>query len=263
MLRYRERMPRQEHLGASHVFDLGHLLDINHHSYIGNDVGLALVQEAHSLQRTIGLFLPHPQTSLIVRVEKPESGWSVYVIYAQELDDLIQMNLFVHYSQPTKKWAWVGTSVIDRHAPHVPPTPPNEQPQFRATIVIDTDLVPNQRHEDVIVGNPLKAIMLLLQKSDTIIVEPAPWWSVDEPAKPKAFETANPSVSIVRVNTPRIIVRPPRSDDGSGAKVRPHDRRAHLVRRGRKIIWRKESKVNGGAEAAVAKVVKIDKDLSP
>lgn len=264
MARYREKLRsiRQEHLGASHIFDLHHLLDINHHAYIGNDVGLTLAREAHSLQRTIGLFLPHPQTSLIVRVEKPGSGWSIFLIYAQEQNDLVQMHLFLHYSRPTKRWAWLGTSVVDRHTPHVPPTPPNEQPQFRATVVVDTGLIPNQRHEDVAVGNPLKAIMLLLQKSDTIIVEPAPWWPADAPAKPKAYETQNPSVSVVRVNTPRIIVQPPRSDDGSGAQVRPHHVRSHLRRRGNKIIQvRAHSKPRNLAAKAVPKAVKIDTPL--
>lgn len=111
--------------------------------------------------------------------------------------------------------------------------------------------------------DPLAAIMLLLQKSDTVVVEPAPWWPANEPepVKPKAFQTPNPSIAIVRVNTPRILVRPTRDDDGSGQTIRGHNVRSHLRRRGRKVIQVRAHTRNGGPGAVVTKAVKIDKPL--
>jgi len=260
MSQHRERLQavKQEHLGATHIFDMGHLLDVNHHTYIGSDVGLRLVREAHDLQRRLGLFLPHPRTSFINRVEKPGVAWSIYVAYAQQDNDFILTYQFLYNSRP-KRWSWLGMSMIDRHTPHAPPAPATERPELRATVILDTALVPGQRHEDVAVGTLLESAMLLLQKGDTVIVEPAPWWPAGEPAKPKAYETRNPSVSVVHVNTPRLIVRPPRDDDGSGEKRRPHFVRAYLSRHGDKIrMTRSFVRPRGSNPSIVSKVIKID-----
>jgi hypothetical protein len=262
MTQYREQVQsvRQDHLGDSHVYDLDHLLDVNHIAFIGNDVGIELVLEAHDLQRTVGLFLPQPRTIFIFRVRKSE-GWTIYVLYSQEQDGIIMTHLFLYNSNP-KGWSWVGMSAIDRHTPHVPPAV-GKYPRFSATVVVDTGMVPARREEDAAVGNLLIGIMVLLKKSDVVVITPAPWWPANAPAKPKAFETPNPSVSVVRVNTPRLLVRPPRDDDGSGAEVRPHHVRSHLRRRGNKVIQvRAHAKPRNRAPGTpVAKVVKIDEPL--
>jgi hypothetical protein len=251
---------RQDEVGASHVYDTGHLLDVDHQDYIQVPKGYALIAEARNLQTSMGLFMPHPEVSFVCRVHQPGEGWGVYVHYAQEQSNTILIHSFFHTPKllPKVAWLWMGASYIPRNAQG---GAPNE--------IACSKLVYNETNgEDVkertqtLISNPLIATMLLLQKGDTVIVEPAPWWPANEPAKPKAFETANPSVSIVRVNTPRIIVRPPRDDNGSGTTLRPHTVRSHLRRRGNRIIQvRSFTKPRNTTPSAVPKVVKIDTPL--
>lgn len=245
---------KQQDIGTAHVYDTGHLLDVDHPDYISVSEGYALLEKARELQcGEIGLFMPHPKTSFIWRSQDAVQGWGIYVNYAEEQRHFIQTSTFFRTERTS--WFWLGGCTIWRQAER-------NDDQIAASLIHD-DIAESDIKEvqQSLLSDPLVAAMLLLEKSDTIEVEPAPWWPADEPAKPKAYETRNPSVSVVRVNTPRIIVRPPRDNDGSGAKVRPHDVRSHLRRRGNKIIQVRAHTRNGGASAIVPKVVQIDKPL--
>jgi hypothetical protein len=102
----------------------------------------------------------------------------------------------------------------------------------------------------------------LHRKGDTVTYEPAACEWLDQPVERlKAFQKPNPSVSIVNVNTDRIL-RPPQDEIPTGATVRPHDRRAHYRRVGRKLIQIKATKIHGGAPTPTAKVVKLERALA-
>lgn len=107
-------------------------------------------------------------------------------------------------------------------------------------------------------GAVIADLLMLNSKGDAVIVEPATW-VLDTSGKPlKAFQKPNPSVSIVKVNTARILRPPVDIDDGSGATVRPHDRRSHLRRRGNRITQVRASKIHGGSPTPVIKMVQVD-----
>ena len=105
----------------------------------------------------------------------------------------------------------------------------------------------------------LPAFALLAEKADVVWTTPAPY-TIDENVKLRNYHRIPPSVSIVHLNTHRIL-HGPIDDDGTGGTVRPHDRRSHLRRRGRKIIQVRECKVKGGAPEPVAKVSKLQNKL--
>lgn len=102
----------------------------------------------------------------------------------------------------------------------------------------------------------LPAFALLAEKTEVVWTEPAVY-TIDENVKLKNYQRPPPSVSIVHLNTHRIL-HSPIDDDGTGGTVRPHDRRAHLRRRGRKIIQVRECKIHGGAPIPVPKVAKLE-----
>ncbi len=102
-------------------------------------------------------------------------------------------------------------------------------------------------------------LALLSEKSDTVWVKPAPWVHVEN-VQLKSYERPPPSVSVVYVNTKRIL-HPPISDDGSGLTLRPHDRAGHWRRHGNKRIEVRPCKVNGGAPEPVPKVAKLQSPI--
>lgn len=109
----------------------------------------------------------------------------------------------------------------------------------------------------LVIQEGLGHLELLRSKREVIVVEPAPFEWVQGAGKPKAFQRPNPSVSIVRVNTPRLIrLAPP---EPTGATVRPHDRRGHTRTVGNRKITVRESKIHGGAPFPTAKIVKLDR----
>jgi hypothetical protein len=106
----------------------------------------------------------------------------------------------------------------------------------------------------------LASISLINRKGDAVVMDPA--ISVPILGKPKAYETANPSVSIMRVNTARILRTGP--SEPAGATVASHERRAHWVTRGNRRFWRQARdggaiKVKGGAKKV--SVVKVAGDI--
>jgi hypothetical protein len=161
----------------------------------------------------------------------------------------IVMNSFL-YSVRLAKWVWCSELKIPRFSETLCDLAGYEASQPDATKVAH-----GYRQE------ALTMLGLLNRKDDVVVAEPADW-TLDTSGKPlKAFQKPNPSVSIVKVNTNRVLHPPPDVDDGSGASVRPHDRRSHLRRRGRKIIQVCASKIHGGAPSPTIKVVKLEQPL--
>ena len=243
----------QEHVGASHVYVIGHLLDASDPAYISTEVRIRLLDEARKMQLTSKLLMPHEKTCFISGETNIED-WHLCVHYAEEQTDKILNYTFLYRNQ---RWFWIGKSEIWRH---------DSRPNQHLNMSIHGDMIFDEtrhfrRQEDILIGIPMISALLLLQKHDVVVREPAPWWPGNEPSKLNVFQTPNPSVSLVRINTSRMIIRPPCDDDGSGCTLRPHDRRSHLRRRGGKIIMVREAKIHGGSGAAVAKVVKIANPL--
>ena len=102
--------------------------------------------------------------------------------------------------------------------------------------------------------------MLIHRKGEAIYCAPAPARTI---AKPKGFQKPNPSVSILKVNTPRLLkIGVTAFKSSSGREVSPHDRRGTWCtsKLGNRY-WRNACKVKGGAAAKVAKVVKLHQPL--
>jgi hypothetical protein len=234
----------QVDVAASHAFDFGESLDRQASSFIGVTLAEALTKEADALRSRMAFFLPHQKVIYICRTANP---FHLEIYVAQHYVGEIIFHVF-SYAAPNPQWGWVAsvslstdTDGIDALAKGI--SPPGKEAEYLAVYNVTF----------------LTATVLLLLKKDTepVILEPAEWLIAAQPSKPKAFQMPHPSQSIVRVNTQRIL-RLAADEDGSGATVRPHDRRAHLRRRGWKIIKVKESKIHGGAPSSVMKTVKIE-----
>lgn len=233
---------RQSDVAKFHVYDMGRLFDTTHVDFITDLGANDLIARSNALQANFGLFLPHERTVFIARKFLTAIGtWIIIVWLAQQTDDTFLIHHFSHWGNIP--WTWAGTSEIWRRK--------------AACKSIITNLNEDQKEMRFSNGQFLISNFLLNLKGGVVTVTPALWSLNNAPAQPKAFHIPNPSVSVVKVNTTRIIVQPARADDGSGATQRPHTRRAHLRRRGNKIIQVRESKIHGGASPTI-KVVKID-----
>jgi hypothetical protein len=232
-------------LAEGHVYDLSYLFDPGHTSYVTSPIGELLFQESKNLlESNIGLFTPHDRTLLIGRWHTAPGAIQVSILL-QSADTIIVHMFFRYFNE--SEWCWVCANDIQRY-------------QSTNAIKGFSPYKADSEFLKSLLPTTFAVLALINRKGDAVVVDPAPWELADEPAKPKSFEIRNPSVSVVHVNTPRLL-RPAADDDGSSGTVRPHDRRAHLRRRGRKIIQVRASKIHGGAPSPTAKVVKLDEPL--
>lgn len=225
----------QNELAKSHVFDFGRLLDFHHPDFIKIEHAESLLERSRTLQSSAGLFLPHENSTFILRRPVSEiNTWGIFVHFARQYFD----SICVHVLQRTGKSPWLlfGSSEIQRH-------------EDRSQLFCNRkDNKSDRLMTQIVVSDPLACMSLLTLKQDMVTVEPASWYYANEPiiSDPKPFQIRNPVVGIVRVNQPRMF-RQPSNSGPTGRKMRPHDRRSHLRHLGNKIIIVRESKPNGGA----------------
>ena len=233
----------------AHVFDTEYLFDPQHPDYISTATHKALFAEGRDLMHRGLLCLPFPHSLFIRRQAERGGKPGCFVIHymrrneiiGKGMDNIMALCLVYETGAHSRGWFLAGLIAVDDR-------------QSKADGFTDDLAAKNALFAS------LSSLALLNRKGDTVVVEPAESIEINEPTKPKAFEIANPSVSIVRVNTKRILQTAP--SEPTGATVRPHDRRAHLRRVGNRIIKVRDSKIHGGVPSPTAKVVKTSTDFT-
>jgi hypothetical protein len=240
-----------ERLAAAHVFYFAGLLDTNSDDHLAWPQIKQLLNEADELRAGVGLFLPFPRT---VFIEANGAADMLSVFYLEQTETELCAQSF-NYFPTDEHWMWIGTLALKRQDAIIQSPKDNG---IRA-MIWPRGFPPNNAAG----RNPVTehtalciwaGLALLNRKGDTVILAPAESIAADGPAKPKAFEIANPRVAVVRVGAPRILQTAP--SEPTGATVRPHDRREHLRRVGNRWIKVRQAKIHGGAATPTPKIVR-------
>lgn len=223
----------------SHIFDFSNIL-------MKEDVR-ELSRKGLEMRMSIGLMPPHPKSAFIFRNNREILIAGV----TQFKRELSVTALFWDNSY----YRWENPYYLQFDDAFTPPT------GHRLFSIIPEELQTlREKSDSFFVNFVLSGFALLSLKSDTIWRENAQWVHV-EGTKSKGHRRPPPSVSIIHLNTHRIL-HPPIDDDGSGGTVRPHDRKAHRRTRGNRMTWVKEAKIHGGAPEPVPKVAKLQNPIS-
>jgi hypothetical protein len=221
-------------IGDAHVYDTARLWDFGHSDALTweqrNLLGNEWLDHPH-------LFLPHPVTVFLTRFSgDSRDGAHLFGLVLTQASTELTIWAFA-YDITKSSWEIVGVTGI------------GERFSYEENI-----LYHGIRHA---AGIAAATLGLLNRKTDVVLVEPAEWITADDASlRLKAFQTPI-GLNTIKVNTPRLLLTRPRDDDGSGAVLRPHDRRAHERRRGSKIIKVRACKIHGGTLIATAKVMTV------
>jgi hypothetical protein len=229
-------------LSKAHVYDFGRIFDPTGEEQLPSYVEEYLKADSGKAP----LFLPHANTIFITRYGAlPPNPWRICIAVMTETKSQLQMDHLV-YTEANPDWQWLGGATVRRATGFV------EEFHFEGREHSSS------RARQACVGQPLMCIALLnCKKSGVVDLEPSAWEYTDPlPDKPD-FKTPNPLVLRVHVNTARLRLAPSGAGP-TGAKVKPHDRRAHPMTRGNQKITRRGSKVNGGAPRPAIKIVEVE-----
>lgn len=254
---------KHETLAASHVYDFDHPLDSNHPDFF-SDGKTPWVDDMIPVMPG----LPHAHTIFVERMwgsRYPADGdaWMLAATYASEDPQGIAWHQFVWGGgDKRQRWVWFGGGRLNRVDLDEPiigddGLPCHHTVEPEAWCFGKGEEAENNAKIALHSGVALAGLLnLKALQADALIVTPAESYALPgmNGRKPRAFEVNNPSVSIVRIGTRRILRTQP--SEPTGATVRGHDRRSHWRRIGDRLVRVRECKINGGAIAPVTKVVR-------
>ena len=230
-------------LAEANVFYFGRRLDLNQRKQTFDDKLKDIIAEYEPIVADGKLLLPFPQTVFIGQLTMNDDSRILIAIVMRQVNFSIELNFFWrNFAHKLRTWLWLGYSIL------------------KTTFGFggfDLDAKPSAQTAGIYAQTVILGHALLNRKGNSAIIEPAQWeLAVVPPGKLKNFQRPNPSVSVVKVGTPRLLHIVPDDATPTGATVRPHDWRSHPRHVGNRIIQVPSSKVNGGAPSPTAKIIK-------